>query len=364
MEIYRGLRVAVTGGHGFLGRNLVRRLVGLGSRVVIVDRSVPADAEAIASAAEMARAADFVCADIRDQGQMDRLVGHCDILFSLAGKSGSSDSMHDSLTDLDVNCRGHLTLLEAARKCNPKMRIVFPSSRLVYGKSQCLPVDEGHPTEPASIYGVHKLTCEKYYLLYNRLYGIRSTILRLTNPFGPHQAVDGRGFGIVNKFMLSAVSGVPIQVFGEGTQLRDYVFVDDVVEAMLLAGVSDRGIGEVFNVGRGLGIAIGQMAELIVRICGSGGVVHVPWPAQYAEVETGDFVASIEKVGRTFHWSPKTGLEPAISKSLEYYRKAGVRLAEVHTGPRVTDIHVGSHSRSGPSKRAAQSVRPAERIGE
>ena len=319
---YSGLRVVVTGGRGFLGRNLVRRLVELGSHVVVVDHSVPTDVQAISSSLEIARAVDFVRADIRDQGQMDRVVGQCDVLFSLAGKSGASDSVHDPFADLDVNCRGHLTLLEAARQRNPRIKIVFPSSRLVYGKIEYLPVGEDHPTEPTSVYGIHKLTAEKYYLLYNRIYGMQSTVLRLTNPFGPYQNINGRNFGVVNQFMARSVAGIPIQIFGDGTQLRDYLYIDDAIRAMLLAGIATAAAGEVFNVGSGQGISLAEMAELIAKISGKGKVVHVPWPTEYANVETGSFVADIQKIECVLGWLPETDMEQALSISLEHYRRA------------------------------------------
>jgi UDP-glucose 4-epimerase len=317
---YCGLRVVVTGGWGFLGINLIRRLVEIGSVVVVVDHHAPPmDSDTNAYLMDIVRSVDCVRASIGDQTEMDRVVRNCEILFSLAGKSGASDSVHDPFTDLNINCRGLLTLLEAARRHNPKIRVVFPSSRLVYEKTDLLPVDESHPTEPASIYGIHKLTGEKYCLLYKQLYGIRSTILRLTNPYGPYQRANSRSFGVVNKFISQAALGIPIHIFGEGKQLRDYVHVDDVVDAMLSCAISDEAIGEVFNVGSGQGISMGHMAELMVQISGKGSVVYVPWPAEQAKVETGSFVADIEKVRRVLGWSPKIPLEQGLSKTLEYY---------------------------------------------
>jgi UDP-glucose 4-epimerase len=325
MDIYRKLRVAITGGFGFLGRNLVERLIQLGSMVIVVDNSIPFEVGKAVDADPDNSSVRYILADIRDQDQMKQVVGQCDILFSLAGKSGASDSIQNPLIDLDINCRGQLTILEAARKYNPDIKLVFPSSRLVYGKTVDLPVREDHATKPTSIYGIHKLTCENYYLMYFQLYGLKSSILRLTNPYGPNQDLNDRSYGIINKMISTAVSGGTIQLFGEGEQLRDYIYIDDVINAMLLSAISDETNGNVCNLGSGTGISMREMADLVVRLSGTGSIEYVPWPVEYAEVETGSFVADIERFTKTMNWKPETDLRTGLSNSIDYYRNVSAR---------------------------------------
>ena len=328
-EEYHRRRVVVTGGLGFLGQNLVRWLLNFGANVVIVDRQNLSINGGIVTDFPNTATGDveYVCADIRDMDQMGRLVGNCDVLFSLAGKSGAADSIRDPFSDLEVNCRGHLTILEAARKYNPAIRLIFPSSRLVYKPTDRLPVDEMARTEPASIYGIHKLAGEKYYLLYNQLYGIQCTILRIANPYGPYQDANDRSFGVVNKFIASAVADNPITIFGDGSQLRDYIYVDDVIFVMLLSAISDSAGGKVINVGSGRGISMAQMAELIVRIAGKGDVRYVSWPAEYANIETGSFVADIQNLERVLSYSPRVDIESGLTISIEYYKQAKALLS-------------------------------------
>ncbi|HSS60965.1 MAG TPA: NAD-dependent epimerase/dehydratase family protein, partial [Candidatus Limnocylindrales bacterium] len=237
------------------------------------------------------------------------------------GKSGPAASNASPLEDLDVNARGMLTVLDACRRVSPDVKIVFPSSRLVYGASAHQPTPESAPTAPLSIYGVHKWTSEQYLLLSERLYGLRTTILRITNPYGPFQRPEQKSYGVVNWFIHQAMHNQPLTVFGGGEQLRDYIHIDDVVDALLTAGVAPDSDGMIFNVGSGRGVSFLQMAEVIVRAAGRGTIKHVEWPADQAIVETGDFVADTSLIEERLGWKARIPFELGIQDVVAKYQR-------------------------------------------
>lgn len=316
-----GRRVLVTGGQGFMGFNLVRSLQASGARLSVLSLSWPSLPESGESTLD---GVAFFKGDIRDSVVVDEAVEGCDLIFHLAGKSGSVASNHSPQDDLDVNSRGTLTLLDSCRRVNPGVKVVFPSSRLVYGHAARLPVAEDTPTAPLSIYGIHKLAAEQYLLLYQRLYGLRVSILRITNPYGPFQRPEQNRYGIVNWFIHEAIHDRTLTVYGEGAQLRDYIHVDDVVKAMLAAGVSPQADGRIFNVGSGRGVSFVNMAEHIVKAAGRGRVRHVAWPADAAVVETGDFVADATLISQSLGWNAMIPLEAGIEDVISRYTKLGL----------------------------------------
>lgn len=307
---YRGRKVLVTGGLGFIGLNLSLRLLELQAEVTVLDNFIPPEASAFLDG--LRSRLKVAVADIRDEDKVERLVRGQEIIFNLAGKSGAADSNKAPMNDLDINCRGHLTILEACRRFNPTVTVVFPSSRLVYGKPQSLPVDETHPLAPESIYAVHKLTVENYHLVYGRLYGLKATVLRVSNPYGPMQFGDSRSYGIANKFIEAAVRGEKITVFGEGSQRRDYLYIDDLVGAFLGAASSEKARGKTYNIGDSRTASLLELAELAVSIAGSGEIVKVPWPAEYQAIETGDYQSDIDSAASELGWTPSTDLEEGI----------------------------------------------------
>lgn len=314
MEWYRGKDVLVAGGTGFLGRNLVRRLLELGAQVTATGVSAgatPASDRTTGSGELVIRQAD-----VRSAEAMQQVVRRKAVVFNLAGRSGAVRSMEDPWTDLEVNCRGMLVLLEAVRSVSPDAKVVFPGTRLEFGKPQYLPVDERHPLDPLCLHGVHKLAAEKYHLLYHRIYGLRTTVFRVANPYGPGQPRERVDYGIINRFIHLALAGEPIPVFGEGSQVRDYIFADDVVEAFLRAGMAERSDGRVYNIGSGEGVKMIDVAHLIVRAVGHGRVVHVPWPPLAARIETGDFVADISAAVADLAWQPRVRLEEGIARTV------------------------------------------------
>jgi UDP-glucose 4-epimerase len=315
---YAGKHVLITGGLGFIGLNLTTALRAMKADVRVLNRSWPPDPE---RSRRILDGVTFFKGDIRDAVLVEEAIAGCDLIFHLAGKSGPTASNASPLEDLDVNGRGMLTLLEACRQARQMPKIIFPSSRLVYSASLPLPVAETSQTVPLSVYGIHKLTAERYLLLYQRLYGLQSTILRITNPYGPFQRREQHSYGIVNWFIHQAVNGRPVTIYGDGSQQRDYVHIDDVVQALLLAGLNEKANGRIFNVGSGHGVSFVQMAELIVDSVPRGRLEYVEWPADAERVETGDFVADVSTIEACLGWIATIALPTGIKDVVARYRE-------------------------------------------
>lgn len=315
---YEGKKVLVTGGLGFMGFNLVRKLAAADVTLKVLSRSWPPLPGSVEST--LGRAT-FLHGDIRDPVVVEEAIEGCDLIFHLAGKSGAAASNASPLEDLDVNGRGMLTLLDACRRLNRTVKVIYPSSRLVYGASAKQPTNEQAPAAPLSIYGIHKWASEQYLLLYERLYGLRATILRITNPYGPFQRPEQNRYGVVNWFIHQAMQNHALTVYGQGAQLRDYIHIDDVVDAMLAAGMATQADGMIFNVGSGRGVSFLQMAELVVRAVGRGTIKHVEWPADAAIVETGDFVADTTLIRERLGWTARIPLESGIADVIARYEQ-------------------------------------------
>lgn len=317
-NFYSGKKILVTGGLGFIGLNVSRRLLELGAIVTVLDNFMLTDVSK--PLAEVLGHIKVAIADIRDEEKVERVVRDQEVIFNLAGKSGAADSNKTPLNDLDVNCRGHLTVLEACRAFNPGVTIVFPSSRLVYGKPFYLPVDEKHPLAPESIYAAHKLAVENYHLIYGRLYGLKATVLRISNPYGPFQAGEGRAYGIANSFIQAAVSGKPITLFGDGSQRRDYLYIDDLVEALLRTASVPESCGRIYNIGDGQGTSLLELAEMAVAAAGQGNIVQVPWPEEYRVIETGDYLSDISLARHDLGWAPRAEIHEGIKRTVVSYQ--------------------------------------------
>lgn len=315
---YAGKRVLVTGGLGFMGLNLTRALYTAQVRLSVLSRSWPSEPP---GGDRILDDITFYKGDIRDAALVQEAVVGCDLIFHLAGKSGPVTSNASPLEDLDVNGRGMLTLLEACRRNNPTCKIVFPSSRLVYAADVTLPVLETAATVPLSVYGIHKLMAERYLLLYQRLYGLRVSILRITNPYGPFQRPEQNRYGIMNWFIHQAMHDQRLPIYGDGAQVRDYVHIDDVVQAMLLTGIRAEADGMVLNVGSGRGISLADMAKVIVRTAGKGRLEYVDWPADAAGVETGNFVADASLIEARIGWKASVPVESGIADLVASYTK-------------------------------------------
>jgi UDP-glucose 4-epimerase len=319
-EFYRDRPVLVTGGLGFIGSNLARQLVALGARVLIVDSLIPDYGGNLFNISGIEDRVRVNIVDIRQQSTMNDLVCGHDVIFNLAGQVSHIDSMQDPSTDLDINCRGQLCVLEACRRNNTSVKVVFAGTRQIYGRADTLPVTEDHLVRPTDVNGINKAAGEYYHLVYNNVFGIRACSLRLTNVYGPRQLIKHSRQGFAGWFIRLALENREIQIFGDGTQVRDFVYVDDAVDAFLRAGADDVSNGEVFNVGGREPITHGDLVELMIRLAGSGRFRCVAWPPDKKAIDIGDFYADSSKIRSTLGWQPVTPLAEGLRRTFEFYR--------------------------------------------
>src|SRR3990167_4737750 len=317
---YKGVKVLITGGLGFIGSTLAIRLAGEGAKIVIVDRLIPGYGGNLFNINPVKDKVRVIIADVRDTGQMNKLVGGQDLIFNLAGTLSHVDSMRDPMTDLEINCRAQLSLLESVRKYNPDVRIVFAGTRNQYGKAKYLPVDEDHPQEPTDINGINSIAAEKYHLMYTKVYGIKTVSLRMTNTFGPRHQMKHSRQGVLNWFIRLILEGQEVKLYGTGNQIRDVNYIDDVVEALYLTGRSEKGWGEAYNLG-GIPVSLSEFVKTAVKTVKMGRVSVVPFPEEREKIEIGDYIASYEKIKKTYGWAPKTKLTEGIEKTIGYYLK-------------------------------------------
>lgn len=318
---YNGKRILITGGIGFIGSNLARRLVELGAHVTVVDSLIPAYGGNLFNIADIRQQLTCNISDVRDPHSMAYLVQDQDFLFNLAGQTSHLDSMMDPQTDLDINATAQLTILEACRKANTGIKLVFASTRQLYGKPDYLPVDEGHPIRPVDVNGINKLAGEWYHLLYNNVYGIRACALRLTNTYGPAMRVKDARQTFLGIWVKLLIEGKPIKVFGDGKQLRDFNYVDDCVDALLLAGASDAANGKVYNLGSREVINLGDLAELMVNLGYGGKHELVPFPTDRKAIDIGDYYSDFSLISNELGWTPKIDLKEGLQRTMEYYKK-------------------------------------------
>ena len=319
-DYYRNRKVLVTGGLGFVGSNLARALADLGARVTAVDSLLPDYGGNLVNLAGYEDKVRINVADVRGHA-MEFLVQGQEVLFNLAGQVSHIDSMIDPFTDLEINCKSQLWILEAVRKRNPGLRIVYAGTRQVYGRPRSLPVDESHLLNPTDVNGINKISGEMYHLVYHSVYGIRASSLRLTNTYGPRQLIKHSRQGFIGWFVRQATLGEEIQVFGDGRQKRDFDYVDDVVDAFLRAGAMDAADGQVFNLGGDEPVTLLDLAQLLVEIAGRGRITVVPFPADRKKIDIGDFHADASKIRAALGWTPKTQLRDGFARTLAYYRE-------------------------------------------
>jgi UDP-glucose 4-epimerase len=320
-KAFEGKRVLVTGGLGFIGSNLTARLVGLGGKVTVMDNMMPRLGGNLFNVKEIADRIHINFSDVRDSHSMDYLVKDQAYIFHLAGQVNHVDSIRNPIQDLDINCRGTLVLLESCRKVNPEVKIIFAGTRGEYGSSVTLPVAEDHPTNPKGIYAVTNLSAEKMILVYQDVHKIQGACLRITNTYGPRHQMAHDEYGVLNWFIRKAIDDEPIPVFGDGRILRDFLFVDDLVNCFLRTATCKKAYGEVFNVGTGVPINFIELAKKIVQIAGTGKVSFTEFTQERKEVEPGDYYTNISKIKRIVGWEPETSLEEGLRKTIEFYRK-------------------------------------------
>ena len=321
-DFYRGKKVLVTGGLGFIGSNLAIKLVELGAKVVLVDSMLPAYGATPKNVEPVADRLQVNFSDVRDRPSLSYLVLGQDIIFSLAGQISHSESMRDPMTDLAINCSSQLSLLECCREGNPDAKIVFASTRQLYGRPQYLPVDEAHPLAPVDVNGINKLAAERYYTLYNDVHGIATVSLRLTNTYGPRMEITNDKKGFVGIFIRRALEGEKIALYGTGEQKRDFNYVGDVVDALLVAGELPELNGESFNLGHPEPASLLEFVE-ILRTLADFEVEIRPFPPDAAAIDIGDYYGDFSKFQAASGWQPRVSLKDGLAESLAWYRAEG-----------------------------------------
>lgn len=316
---FHGARVLVTGGCGFIGSNLVRRLVAMGADVAVVDNLAERCGGRRENFADVVDQIELHHFDLVESAAHATLFRDRDYVFSVAGATSHIDSMRRPIADLDGNCRAHLALLDTLRRVNPDGKIVVTGTRQVYGRPQRLPVDESHPLRPVDVNGIHMQAAETYYRLYHEVYGLRSACLRLTNTFGPGMNLRNACHGFIAEFFRRALAGQEVELFGGGEQRRDINFVDDVVDAILLAAETEMREHEVYNLGHERHHSLREIAEMLAEF-NRFAIVHTPFPTERRRIDVGDYWGSYDKFHRATGWRPRTELRQGIERTTAFYR--------------------------------------------
>jgi len=322
-DFYSDRDVLITGGLGFIGSALAQRLLGLGARVTLVDSLIPEYGGNLFNIAGFGERLRVNISDVRDPYSMRHHMRGKHVLFNLAGQTSHLDSMIEPEADLEINCKAQLSLLETCRRVNPAVRIVFAGTRQIYGKPDYLPVDEAHPIRPVDVNGINKTAGEWYHLLYSANYGIPCTVLRLTNTYGPRMRARDARQTFLGIWLRLLVEGRPIQVFGDGTQRRDFNYVDDVVDAMLAVAVADSAVGQVYNLGSNEVVSLKDLAEVLIAANGGGHYDLVPFPGELQKIDVGDYFGDFRKIEREHGWRPRVDLREGLRRTIEFYREHG-----------------------------------------
>lgn len=318
---YSGKRVLITGGLGMIGSTIARKLVARGAAVTIMDSCVEPYGANLFNIEDIRDRVQLNISDIRDKESIKILVREKDVIFNLAGQVSHNDSMENPFLDADINYIGHLTVLENLRKYNRDAVILHAGSRLQFGRNEYIPVDEKHPLRPRTPYALNKTAAENSYLFYHEIHGIRCVLFRIANPYGPRSQMKHNKYSMINWFIRQAMEGNTLRIFGDGEQLRDYIYVDDLADAFIASAVEPACHGEIFNIGSGVGTKFKTMVQAVVAAVGTGAYEYVPWPANYINVETGDYITNIDKLSRALNWKPTTDLIAGIRETYAFYQE-------------------------------------------
>ncbi len=313
-------RILITGGLGFIGSTLAMKLADLGADVTVVDSLIPEYGGNLSNTSGYESRLHINISDVRDEHSMRYLVQGKDYLFNLAGQTSHMDSMQDPSTDLEINCRAQLSILEACRRYNPEVKIVFASTRQIYGKPDSLPVAEDHLLRPVDVNGINKMAGEWYHILYNNVYDLRACALRLTNTYGPRMRIKDARQTFLGIWVRQVIQGNAFDVW-DGHQVRDFTYVDDAVEAFLLAAASDVANGQVFNLGGEAVINLKSLAELLVKVSGSGTYALKTFPNDRKKIDIGDYYSNFDKIRSMLGWEPKVPLSDGLARTVAFYRQ-------------------------------------------
>jgi len=319
-QVFCDSRILITGGLGFIGSTLAMKLVDLGADVTIVDSLIPEHGGNLSNTTGYESRLHINISDVRDEHSMRYLVQGKDYLFNLAGQTSHMDSMQDPSTDLEINCRAQLSILEACRRYNPGVKIVFASTRQIYGKPDSLPVAEDHLLRPVDVNGINKMAGEWYHILYNNVYELRACALRLTNTYGPRMRIKDARQTFLGIWVRQVIQGNVFDVWG-GHQIRDFTYVDDAVEAFLLAAASDVANGQVFNLGGEAVISLKDLAELVVKVNGSGSYALKTFPNDRKKIDIGDYYSNFDKIRSVLGWEPRVPLSDGLARTVAFYRQ-------------------------------------------
>ncbi len=320
MEISKQ-KVLITGGMGFIGSNLARRLIKYDNQVTVVDSLVPEYGGNVRNLYDLQDQVTINLSDVRDPFSINELIKDQNYLFNLAGQTSHLDSMENPFTDLDINAKAQLSILEACRKNNPDIRIVFASTRQIYGKPQYLPVDEKHALHPADVNGVNKIAGESYHILYNEVYGIASSVLRLTNTYGPRMRIKDARQTFLGIWIRNLLEGKPIQIFGDGKQRRDYNFVEDVIDALLIGATRTEAVGKVYNLGSPDPLSLEDTAKVMCKLTHGSAYEFVAFPKDRQAIDVGDFICDYSSFASSFGWEPRVSFEDGMLRSFEYFKE-------------------------------------------
>ena len=320
LHSFHSKRVLITGGLGFIGSNLALRLLDLGASVTVVDSLIPEYGGNPFNLADCAERLRINVSDVRDEHSLRYLVQGQDFLFNLAGQTSHLDSMQDPETDLEINCRAQLSILEACRKFSPDIKIVFASTRQLYGKPDYLPVDEKHLLRPVDVNGINKMAGEWYHILYNNVHGVRASALRLTNTYGPRMRIKDARQTFLGIWIRLILEGRPFEIW-EGEQLRDFTYADDCVEALLLTAASEKTNGQIYNLGSECTISLLELGKLLVAVHGAGEFVLKSFPPERKRIDIGDYYSDWNLIRETLGWTPKVPLQDGLTRTLAYYRQ-------------------------------------------
>ncbi len=317
---FKNKNILITGGIGFIGSALARRLVSLGAKITLIDSLIPEYGGNLQNIADIQDKVKVNISDVRDPHSMRYLVKDIDILFNLAGQTSHMDSMQNPFTDLEINSKAQLSILEAFRLYNPKVKIVFASTRQIYGKPDYLPVDEKHPICPVDVNGINKVAGENYHILYNNVYGIRACVLRLTNTYGIGMRIKDARQTFVGIWIRQLLQNKPFEVWG-GEQLRDFNYVEDVVDAFLIVSTNENADGKIFNLGSDEVVSLQQLAEILIDVAKIGQFIIKEFPEERKKIDIGDYYSDYQLINNMLGWKPKISLHDGLEKTMAYYRE-------------------------------------------